>query len=65
MPIAFACGTCGKPYKVDERFAGKKAACRACGTVNNIPAGGKVPRARCGQAVDDAAAARADSRGER
>src|SRR6476620_3298540 len=39
MPISFACGTCGKPYKVDERFAGKKAACRACGTVNNIPTG--------------------------
>ena len=37
MPISFTCGTCGKPYKVDERFAGKKAACRACGTINKIP----------------------------
>ena len=37
MAISFTCGTCGKPYKVDERFAGKKAACRACGTVNRIP----------------------------
>jgi HEAT repeat protein len=37
MPISFTCGTCGKPYKVDERFGGKKAACRACGTINRIP----------------------------
>src|SRR4051794_29828429 len=53
MPISFACGTCGKPYKVDERFAGKKAACRACGTVNNIPTGkGSV---RAAVQPDDAA----------
>jgi HEAT repeat protein len=50
MPIAFACGTCGKPYKVDERFAGKKAACRACGTVNNIPASGGNGSSRAGAA---------------
>src|SRR5882672_10146450 len=40
MAISFTCGTCGKPYKVDERFAGKKAACRACRTVNKIPLAG-------------------------
>lgn len=38
MAILFTCKTCGKPYQVDERFAGKKAACRACGTINAIPA---------------------------
>src|SRR5438445_4251429 len=37
MAISFACGTCGKPYKVDERFVGKKAKCRNCGAVNKIP----------------------------
>src|SRR5689334_7769063 len=37
MPISFSCATCGKPYVVDERFAGKKAACRMCGNVNLIP----------------------------
>jgi HEAT repeat protein len=42
MPISFTCGTCGKPYKVDERFAGKKAACRACGTINRIPSAPSV-----------------------
>ena len=40
MAISFTCGTCNKPYKVDERFAGKKAACRACGAINQIPSGG-------------------------
>ncbi|HYE21399.1 MAG TPA: hypothetical protein VEA69_23330, partial [Tepidisphaeraceae bacterium] len=38
MAITFACGNCGKAYRVDDRFAGKKAACKACGTVNVIPA---------------------------
>src|SRR3954471_7833129 len=37
MPISFSCATCGKPYVVDDRFAGKKAACRMCGNVNLIP----------------------------
>lgn len=37
MPILFSCKTCGKPYQVDERFAGKKATCRACKTINAIP----------------------------
>src|SRR5688572_20129435 len=38
MAITFACGNCGKAYRVDDRFAGKKAACKACGTINLIPA---------------------------
>src|SRR5687767_7644181 len=50
MPISFSCATCGKPYVVDERFAGKKAACRMCGNVNWIPsaeyAGGRPGPAR-------------------
>jgi len=37
MAISFNCSRCGKAYQVDERFAGKKAACRACGAVNRIP----------------------------
>lgn len=37
MAISFACGNCGKAYKVDDKFAGKKAACKACGTINLIP----------------------------
>src|SRR5207248_2015992 len=57
MAISFSCGTCGKPYKVDERFAGKKAKCRACGAINKIP--GNEPHARPGlleplATVDDA-----------
>jgi HEAT repeat protein len=59
MAISFSCGTCGKPYKVDERFAGKKAKCRGCGAINKIPAGNE-PHARPGlleplATVDDAA----------
>jgi HEAT repeat protein len=46
MAISFSCGTCGKPYKVDERFAGKKAKCRACGAINKIP--GDEPHTRPG-----------------
>src|SRR5437868_4269517 len=46
MAISFSCGTCGKPYKVDERFAGKKAKCRGCGAINKIP--GNEPHARPG-----------------
>src|SRR2546430_10974526 len=46
MAISFSCGPCGKPYKVDERFAGKKAKCRGCGAINKIP--GNEPHARPG-----------------
>jgi HEAT repeat protein len=37
MAIGFACGNCGKAYRIDERFAGKKVACRTCGKINVVP----------------------------
>jgi HEAT repeat protein len=37
MSITFACEKCGKAHKVDRRFAGKRVACKGCGTVNRIP----------------------------
>ncbi|HSI36681.1 MAG TPA: HEAT repeat domain-containing protein [Tepidisphaeraceae bacterium] len=55
MAITFACGNCGKAYRVDDRFAGKKAACKACGTVNVIPAAAPDAAARAANAAIDIA----------
>src|SRR5687768_13030899 len=37
MSITFACERCGKAHKVDERFGGRRAACKGCGVINRIP----------------------------
>lgn len=39
MPITFACGSCGKSFTVDDKFAGKKGKCKQCGAVMQIPEG--------------------------
>lgn len=38
MSINVQCSRCGKRYKVDERFAGKKAKCQSCGGAIAVPA---------------------------
>ena len=38
MPVVAQCGQCGKQYRVDAKFAGKKAACKNCGAVITVPA---------------------------
>ncbi|MDB5330842.1 MAG: Alpha/beta hydrolase family protein [Phycisphaerales bacterium] len=38
MTIEFACAGCGKQFKVDAQMAGKRGKCKACGTVNTVPA---------------------------
>ena len=37
MSISFACGQCGKPFTVDDQFAGKKGKCKQCGATMQIP----------------------------
>src|SRR5438270_6520361 len=37
MPIDVVCPACGKRYAVAEKFAGKKARCKACGAAMVIP----------------------------
>ena len=36
--ISFTCGGCGKVFVVPDRFAGRRARCKACGTAVAIPA---------------------------
>jgi hypothetical protein len=36
--IKFDCSKCGHSYKVSEQYAGKRVRCKACSTVNTIPA---------------------------
>jgi hypothetical protein len=38
MSINVQCPGCGKRYKVDDRFAGKKAKCQSCGGAIAVPA---------------------------
>ena len=42
MSIKVSCDGCGKTYQVDDRFAGKKAKCKACGQGMQVP-GARVP----------------------
>jgi len=37
MPIEIVCGSCGAKYTVNERFAGKRAKCRKCGMIMQVP----------------------------
>ncbi len=37
MAIAFACDTCGKPFSVKTKLAGKKIKCGNCGSVLVVP----------------------------
>jgi DNA-directed RNA polymerase subunit RPC12/RpoP len=37
MAISFECGSCGKPYHVDEAMAGKRARCKTCGNEFRVP----------------------------
>jgi len=37
MPIEIQCDNCGARYTVNERFAGKKAKCRKCGSLMQVP----------------------------
>ncbi|MDB5299569.1 MAG: Alpha/beta hydrolase family protein [Phycisphaerales bacterium] len=45
MTIEFACAACGKQFKVDAQMAGKRGKCKACGTVNTVPAAQNAPPA--------------------
>ncbi len=38
MTLDFACGNCGKRFRVDAALAGKKAKCKRCGEIMNVPA---------------------------
>jgi DNA-directed RNA polymerase subunit RPC12/RpoP len=38
MSIEFDCAACGKHYKVADAMAGKRAKCKACGGVIQVPA---------------------------
>lgn len=53
MSIKVRCDGCGKTYQVDDRFAGKKAKCKACGQGMQVPgapvaASASSPSARSG-----------------
>ena len=43
MSLVAECRGCGKQYKVDEKFAGKKAKCKNCGAAIAIPAAPPPP----------------------
>lgn len=49
MSIDFSCGRCGKPYRLAETMAGKKARCKACGNEFRVP----QPRAVGGEGAWD------------
>src|SRR4051794_16524160 len=38
MSLIARCGRCGKSYRVDEAFAGRRARCKACGGGVEVPA---------------------------
>jgi len=38
MSISIACSACGKVYKLDDRFAGKRVKCNKCGSTFSVPA---------------------------
>jgi hypothetical protein len=48
MPIEFNCPSCGRRYAVADANAGKRFACKGCGTPNSVP-GAAAPY---GQAAD-------------
>lgn len=37
MSLIARCGSCGKSYRVDDALAGKRARCKACGGVVEVP----------------------------
>src|SRR3954468_2651033 len=37
MSLVARCGNCGKSYRVDDALAGKRARCKACGGVVDVP----------------------------
>jgi hypothetical protein len=37
MAVTASCERCGKAYRLDEKFAGKRARCRACGGIVHVP----------------------------
>jgi hypothetical protein len=58
MSIAARCGDCQKLYKVDDKLAGKRVRCKACGGVVEVPAQAET-RAAPSSARAPAAPARA------
>jgi hypothetical protein len=49
MSIQVSCAGCGKSYRVDDRFAGKRAKCKACGNEMLVPAAAAAaPRVAAG-----------------
>jgi hypothetical protein len=38
MPIATSCSDCGRSYKLSDHLAGRRAKCRACGNIMQLPA---------------------------
>ena len=54
MAISTGCPACGRSYKVDDKWAGKKLKCRECGAIMNVPGG--APRAARRPAAAAAAA---------
>lgn len=59
MSIAARCGDCQKLYKVDDKLAGKRVRCKACGGVVEIPAQGESRAASPASARATASPARA------
>lgn len=43
MSISIACSACGKQYKLDDRFAGKRVKCNRCGSTFAVPAVAPAP----------------------
>jgi hypothetical protein len=39
MAISTTCPACGRTYKVDDKWAGKKLRCKECGAVMDVPGG--------------------------
>jgi hypothetical protein len=58
MAIEFACGSCGRRYKVAESLAGKRGPCQSCGRVIEVPRPGGADLDIYG--LDEAAAATAE-----
>ena len=54
--IEFQCQSCDKKYRVDDKLAGKKARCKVCQAVMQIPATAEVVAAEVIEEPDEAPA---------
>lgn len=43
MSISFTCPKCARPYRVDDKYAGKRVPCKHCGAMMSVPEAAPAP----------------------